>query len=390
MKSIILIAISLLSPSTIVFGQGTVYVNKKGSPNPDGSIEKPYHVIQSAISKTKSTVAKNVLISPGKYYEKFEVSTPCILSANGGLVTIGDFNNTSSTSFDVLTLNTHLAGDVVGMPSWKDKARAYDIAHFFNNFNPRIDIIGFQEIWDEDLFYGGDGAAGILPMSGYLTGKHGSLTGTRPGNSGLSLMSKYELSNYSQKSFGLICSGWDCMANKGWITASIKKDNFKIRIYNLHTQADEAPEIRKIQLMLLSDNILSYRTEHPDDVVFIIGDFNIFGENSEYDESLVNIIGDVLDGRDADHNSSNFIREDFSTFTVCDCNPLAMYFDDDTKSGRLDYIFYIQSKNGSCEIVPISTEVIQFKGRFLSDDGLSTSQSSDHWAVYSRFILIRK
>jgi hypothetical protein len=40
----------------------------------------------------------------------------------------------------------------MGYASWKDKARAYDIAHFFGGSNPRPDVVGFQEIWDEDLF----------------------------------------------------------------------------------------------------------------------------------------------------------------------------------------------------------------------------------------------
>jgi hypothetical protein len=79
-------------------------------------------------------------------------------------------------------------------------------------------------------------------MSGYMSGKHGNLTNYRGANSGLALMSKYELTDFSQNQW-IVCFDVDCLANKGWISADIVKDNFTIRIYTLHThvKADKKP-----------------------------------------------------------------------------------------------------------------------------------------------------
>ena len=389
-------AVLILFAINPTLGQDAVFVTKQGCPDPDGSSAKPYHTIASGISHCKLTSASELRIAPGKYYENLMINQPCKLLATTGKVTIGKLDYQAKVDFEVLTLNTHLAGDQIAMPSWKDKARAYDIAHFFGNTNLWPDVVGFQEIWDEDLFFGGDGAAGILPMTGYFDGKHGSDNLGHGANSGLAIMSKYSLTNFAQFPWWAppappICAGVDCLANKGWITTTINKEGFNIRLFVLHTQADEHPEVRAAQLNLLKNVIELYRNVNPRHVVFVIGDYNVFGETQEYNNNLIPIIGKGAGGFDADRNDPSFIPKDETTFTVCDCNQLAKHFDPETSSGRLDYIFYFPSKDGQTEVIPLKTKVIPFIGRMLSsDDGLTTNQSSDHWSLYGKFRLIRK
>lgn len=158
-------------------------------------------MVEAGIVRAKSLLGSTVLIGPGKYYETLTIDTPCTLVATGETVTIGKLDYQAWTTLDVITLNTHLAGRQWFMPSWKDKARAYDIAHFFGGANPRPDVVGFQETWDPTLFLGDDYAARILAMSSYQpNGRHGSALGSRGANSGLALMSKYELTEYAQVS----------------------------------------------------------------------------------------------------------------------------------------------------------------------------------------------
>jgi endonuclease/exonuclease/phosphatase family metal-dependent hydrolase len=407
-------------------------------------------MVEAGIARAKSSSGSTVLIGPGKYYETFTADVPCTLTATGGTVTIGKLDYQASTALDIITLNTHLAGDQLGMPSWEDKARAYDIAHFFGGSNPRPDVVGFQEIWDTDLFFGGDGTAGILPMSGYPYGKHGWYpclvmepvpSGCRGANSGLAVMSKHPLTDFTQHSFGVFCSGVDCLANKSWVQATIVKDGFHIGLFILHTQADSDPlavEKRKWQIAMFASAILAFRVAHPNHVVFAFGDFNVFGEIPEYPEyitTLIPLIGNAAGGRDGHRNSPGFAIE--CSFTDClstdcsrgaclcqwtssNCNDLAKHFDTGSEA-RLDYIFYFPSWDGSVEVIPPEVRVIPFRGRNhcciqvpfppfvicredmtricvdvpntsheICLDSFCTTESSDHWSVYGQFKLIRR
>lgn len=402
---------ALSSASDIAYS-GEAYVSKEGSPAPTGGPSAPYQTVEAGIAAARRSPACRVLIRPGKYFETFIADAPCVLSAIGGTVSIGQLAFQASTTLELITLNTHLAGDQAGMPSWRDRARAYDIAHYFGGPNPKPDAVGFQEIWDEDLFFGGDGAAGILPRSGYPYGKHGRQTctvtspvpaGCHGANSGLAIMSAYAISEFSQHSFGAICSGVDCLANKSWVQASLAKDGFRIGLFVVHTQAGGIPpavNMRGAQIAMLSAAISSYRVAHPDAVVLALGDFNVPGETTEYDTTLIPRIGDVAGGRDADRNSPGFaIPCEFTNcsaggqclaqWTMSLCNALARHFDNDVNT-RFDYVFYFPSRDGSVEVIPVETRVIPFRGRTLTEGDLTTSESSDHWSVYAKFKLIRR
>jgi hypothetical protein len=385
--TVALAACALLITSTAV-AQDDVYVTKAGSPAPTGTLSDPYQLVEAGIVRTMTSPASTVQIAAGKYYETFTTDTPCILKATGGTVTIGKLDYQASTTLEIITLNTHLAGDQWFMPSWQDYERADDIADFFGGPNPTPDVVGFQEIWDEDLFFGGDGANGIRPRSGYLYGDHGD--DGWPANSGCALMSKFPLADFVQVEWG-DCSGVDCGANKGWVQATIVKDGFSIGMFNLHADADadeDDVEARFNQMVQLKNAVNSYRTAHPSHVGFVMGDFNIYGEETEYSATLTPQVGIGAGGRDADRNAPGFVFGSSEQWTVCDCNPLAMYFDDETVSGRLDYIFYFPSLDGSVEVIPMSVEVLPFIGRTLTEDDLTTSQSSDHWSVYGQFKLV--
>ena len=47
--------------------------------------------------------------------------------------------------------------------------------------------------------------------------------------------------------------------------------------------------------------------------------------------------------------------------------------------------------DGSVEVIPTSVKVLPFIGRIpLTDDDLTTDQSSDHWSVYGQFKLVMR
>lgn len=404
------LSILLVIGSLTANAQDVIYVTKSGSPDPDGSVSKPYHVVESGIARTLTSSATTVKIGPGKYCETFTVGTPVTLEANGGVVTIGKLDYQTSTTLEIITLNTHLAGDAVVFPSLKDCLRADGIANFIKALAPKPDVVTFQEIWDEDFFKGGDcdGEVEILRDSGYTYGKHGNREFGSIYDSGLAFMSNYSLSGFKQVQWER--EGGDWPTAKGFIYATIIKDGFSIGLFNLHTKAEDDVSDRQIrweQLQQLVNAVNEYRVNHPSHVVFVMGDFNIKGEDSEYYDTLIGWM-ELANGKDADRNSPGFIvdRSFKDQWTSDDSNLLSYYFDS-VENGRLDYIFYIPSLNGSVEVLPTGADVLPFRGRdyqvcisrvidpFGAPHCIApyifsiTNESSDHWSVYSRFKLFK-
>lgn len=418
------LSILLVIGSLTANAQDVIYVTKSGIPDPDGSASKPYHVVESGIARTLTSSATTVKIGPGKYYETFTVGTPVTLEANGGVVTIGKLDYQASTMLEIITVNIHIAGDTI-MPSWADCLRAGGIADFIKALVTKPDLVAFQELWDDDFFKGGDcdgleeilngqRPVEILRDSEYPYGRHGKrvFAGLGLGNSGLAIMSEYPLSGWKQKEWTR--EGGDRAMAKGFIRSTITKDGFSIGLFNLHTKAEDDimdHNIRWQQLRQLVRAVNNYRDNHPDHVVFVMGDFNIKGESCEYYESLIGWMASA-NGKDADRNSPGFIvdsnhRDHRKQWTSDDSNLLSFYFDS-VENGRLDYIFYIPSLDGSIEVLPTGVDVLPFRGqdylvctsRIIDPLGAPwcvvpytyrvTNESSDHWSVRGQFKLIRK
>lgn len=179
-QSVLLVALaigltmSFAAMIDVAVAQDAVHVTKAGSPDPDGSLGRPYRLAEVGIARTLASPSNTVLVAAGTYYEMFTTDTRCVLRATGGTVRIGWLGGQTITTLETITLNTHLFGDVVG-PIGRDCERADDIADFVGGPNPLPEIVAFQEIWDEDLFLAVTGANGILPRSGYAYGNHGDL-----------------------------------------------------------------------------------------------------------------------------------------------------------------------------------------------------------------------
>lgn len=380
----------------------SIHVTKSGSPAPDGSESRPYHMVEAGIVKTRISPAKTVEIEAGEYYETFTTDTPCTLTATGGTVTIGQMDYKASTTLDIITLNTHLCGDVHLCTKWCPRERAEDISFYIRDtlqWSP--DVVCFQEIWDDDLFLGDPGdweGEGILTWAGYRYGEHGTETDCLGcWNSGLAIMSQHPMAYWTQFFWGPaslgMCDGWDCMAGKGWVQTKIEKEEFNIWIVNLHADAGESPGdkiARILQFARLHDHLFIWKMLNPSHVFFVMGDFNVYGHHDEYMDVLINFLGsEELKGRDAVRNSPGFTTHMASLTYDCS-NDLAGHFDDECLSGRLDYIFYFPPFDGSVEVLPMDVNELPFQGRWLTEDGVTTNDSSDHYGVYGRFKLIRK
>jgi hypothetical protein len=175
----------------------------------------------------------------------------------------------------------------------------------------------------------------------------------------------------------------------------MSKDGFRALVLNLHTQAYPTAQdvaVRKAQIGQLKTAMGSLRSSYPDRVVFVMGDFNIIGGSAaEYWQTLIRLLGfGGIGGKDAYPNGPA---------TYSKSNPLAVYiaqwasgqnypFPPDHQ--RLDYIFCLPSLDGSVGVLPTNVEVLPFRSRNLTQDGLTTNEKSDHWSVRGQFRLVRK
>ena len=390
--AVLLFAFLFIVPQAVHAEDVYVVLN---SPQPwFGTIEHPFPTVEYAVGYVfLNAPGSTIWIAAGEYSETLTIDTPCILRTTGGTVSIGPAH--SSTSIEILTLNTLLFGEATG-PNWQDTQRAKDIGDIMNALNP--DLVGLQEVWDpyrlSDLF-------GRSGCDYYEYGSYNNCHLVDTHNSGLALLSEYPLSNFAQVCWD-DCDDTQCFASKGFVRATIVKDGFSITVFNVHTQAyptDEDVQVREAQIEQLRDAVSNWRLSHPGHVVFVIGDFNIIGGTNEYDDNLVAKLApiggkDAFSGGPPTYSKSNLLAAHIARFTSDDNDP----FPPDDQ--RLDYIFYFPSHDGSVSVVKTDIEVYEFRGSALS--GCTTLlgfsemccndciEKSDHWSVRGLFQLVRQ
>lgn len=356
--------------------------------SPDGRIQFPFSNLGAA---TYSVVNNGEVRFQGGTFNEFGIITkPMLLTSPGTTTNIGPAAPVRTT-FTVTCYNTHLFGqDIIpGLPRWKDDERAAYIG--LVTLAETTDVYVMQEVWDPDLF------ASIRVTSGYPSGFYGAdKDGLNPLNSGLFTMSRLPLSSGAQVIYDEENGTTEALASKGFTRVRLSKDGFPITLYNTHTQSgdsDDDKAARAAQLNQLAGDIIVHRLFHPDDIVIVAGDFNVQGEQSEFYGSMQTALGangaQLADGATNRPNGGQAYQ-----CTSCANNPLRQYFnDEDSSNKRLDYIFYINSRNGVNRVVPLSYEVkrpeIPQPFPALSGSGLTTRVLSDHDAIKMVFELQR-
>jgi endonuclease/exonuclease/phosphatase family metal-dependent hydrolase len=413
----LLIALSIGLLARISSSAAVHHVSVAGSPAPERDQPgRPWHLVKAAAAALPPA-GGTVSIQPGVYRETFSIVNPAVLEAPSGAVTIGAVGIAASTTFTVLSWNTHLYGDDLSLPSgipgfpnlhWQDYERADFIGSYFAGRILKPDMVALSEIWDEDLFVGGDGANGIRPQSGYSSWMNfpetksgavfacGLLPMPAVFHSGLTMMAALPMAAMERVHYS-DCSGDcptdgspDCLASKGFIGATIAKAGFSIRVYSTHTQAGNDPDAisaRQNQLRQLGDAITAYRSANPSHPVFVMGDLNVIGETGTY-----NFLGDQFGNRggfDAARNAPGayiFDQPDAS-YSLLAKNELAIHFDPASSNQRLDYVWYFPSLDGKVRVQPASVQVSKPNRPAVSADGLTSDEISDHYPIEATFRL---
>lgn len=374
-----------------------------------------------AAANALPNVGGTVAISPGLYRETIFLDHASELTAPSGDVTIGDLTGdiVATTTFNVLTWNTHLFGDLIRAPTWQDYERAAHFGEYFGAARTITDLVSLCEVWDEGLFRGDVLAAGIRPLSGYphwadfTNIKEGwvhcfLLLTSRPAHSGLAMMCQWPLQSLDRVHYNE-CVGScvtddtpDCLSSKGFMGATVVKDGFAIRVYITHTQAgNDGGQIgvRQNQIVQLADRIRAYRAENPSHLVLVMGDFNVIGDPVTPGEptgqyAFLREQFGALGGRDAvRHAPDGAIYQDPGRLnTLTSFNEMAVYFDKpnhERHDQRLDYIWFFPSPDGKVKAQVQDARRLILTGPTRTQDDFTSDEWSDHYPVRAEFKLLR-
>jgi len=253
----------------------------------------------------------------------------------------------------ILTYNMYLLPPGIGGRNGAFKTeRLYEFIHFYMQ---NYDIICLQEVFGMfskrlDILINA-----AKEYNYYIvTKKHSILEWPIfPIDSGLVILSRFPIKDVGFCAFPR-GSHADMFAQKGILYCKIQIDNQLINIYNLHMQAQEYKEIRKIQLQTLCNYI------KPNFPTIICGDFNIAFNNIEY-----NILKNAM--YSIDKNAKNTLQ---SVNNYCN-----MLYSSGIQNGNeelIDYIWLLFNNNISIKESTIKT---------FPSKSIHYNQLSDHNAI---------
>lgn len=358
--------------------------------NPSGLAAAPFSNVLAA--QCASSSGGTIVVRPGTIFQSVTLNQPRTYTATTGAATI-DGRASATTTLRVGSYNVRLWPGFFAAQTFADQARADLIGPRLQAEN--CDIIGLQEVWDYRLD-SPDASNFIDALRGNYWYYYGDFFGDagNSNNSGLLTLTRNQPSAFSQSSY-TECDGFDCLANKGFIRLSFVKDGFNVTVFNTHTQAGSSSEnqtTRQDQLNELAVSVNVWRALNPSHVVFVVGDFNVDGNNVEF-INMANAMGGIAATADA---RTNFpCSPDFSDCTSCGSNTIKQIFGDDTNSTILDHILYVGSADGTVKVVPTFYEVKQYRrtdgGQWCRNTAPTGcgNDLSDHEAVYANFQLRR-
>lgn len=415
----------------------TIHVRPSGSQASNGSADAPFQLVASGLCKSRP--GDEILIEAGAYPEMPRIATPVTLASTNGTVSIGRDTASAQTTLSVLTYNTHLFGDtLLEFETFADNARAAAFAQELQT--EQADVVALEEVWDEDL------AAVIQSQSGYPFSFYADQLDDIDDhlNSGLLLLSRFPIDAAREESFNdeastflcalcfsiscapllvlpnpdaaavLLCYSClaDCgdyidgFASKGFVEATIDtQDGFQCGVFFTHLQTRYA-DIKAAQLAQMSASIRNYRANHPNNEIFVMGDFNINsfdntntnGYVNSYGANYVGIVLPVLglddtssNGHDAFRNAPCFYNpeRDPDPFTIDhENNQLHQIFGEPGTPTLIDYVFY--SLGTAYNVSPDAATIRKYQASPpIEEDGQSAADLSDHFGLFAHFTLRR-
>jgi hypothetical protein len=398
-------AVFLLLPAALT-AQPITYVEPYGGNfTADGTVDNPNNNFYGVVNSGRGFAYEFRGDMP--VYGSVRIASPARLTRNSGS---GPFRigapAVAETTFRCIAYNVRLGEPNPFSTGWASPQRAA----FIRNYDwGAWDAFGFCEVWDIADSYNNH-----IRLMGF--GDHRTVTGLdfggSPQHGGLVLHSRHDLSNTSRGVYQDCAHALeDCLANKGWVRGRMVKNGIGIWVYMTHTQADASVtgfgatswttiySARKKQLEQLRADVNAMQASNPDDVFFLMGDFNVMGEDKsppgspdqkEYSTVLADVLGpQILGGMDA---ARHFWPRNLN-HTFSQTNTLMKHYYPtlgEGESGRLDYIIAVNSLSRKVVIETTNYQVLYPQSGGFTADGFTSTELSDHWPVRGDFRIFRR
>lgn len=391
-KQLSLLVLTAIVGGTSVANAQTIFCRTVSWFNPSGASNAPFSNVAAAACATPTN--GTLSLNAGIYNEVLTLDHPMQITATTTTPAVVGKLPTESTSFKVMSYNTHLFGNFP-LPSWQDTDRAIAMGVYFNQKRTEgIDLVGLQEVWSSDRW---DNIWSLSLYPGRAYG--GRVDSGNTQNSGLAALSLHPILGGTQVSY-TDDNGNDASASKGILILRIQKGNFTLGVFITHTQSgSDSADVsdRALQMQQLATNISVYRALYPSHAILALGDFNMSYLTTEFTSTLSNQMGGVGGLADTSRNLS--CLGDGDQCTTCADNLVRQAFNG-TGNDRIDYIFYGSSADGTVKVIPKDYQVLRptspnlisglgWNPETFSDFTLSTHTLSDHEAIYAEFELVR-
>ncbi len=198
----------------------------------------------------------------------------------------GYAQSTPKDTLDLLTWNVFMRPRAY---FWDNQTqRSEYIAEFLNK--NQVDVVALQEVFGRKTARFFRKALQETYPYQYGPGKVGFMKF----NSGVMILSKYPMVEYTIKKYGN-CNGIDCMAKKSAVFVTLEKNGKKFQVVGTHLQASKGYAnalIRTAQMKTISKLANAYKIKDAPQI--FMGDFNVIKDFKYYPDMLLNL--NAIDG----------------------------------------------------------------------------------------------
>ncbi|HET8986575.1 MAG TPA: sphingomyelin phosphodiesterase [Trueperaceae bacterium] len=195
---------------------------------------------------------------------------------------------TDSHVLDVLTFNAALLPELVASTRQADRVAA--LASHLTGYDVLVLQELFVDAWRDRLL---TELSSHYPYRTDIVGTDGARGNPIRQDGGIVILSRWPIVRQAQRTFGAVCSGTDCLADKGVAYAAVTKGRQVYHVFGTHAQSEfgfRVERVREEQFSLLRA-FVDEQAIPADEPVLLAGDFNVDAATAE--------LGDMLAALDA-------------------------------------------------------------------------------------------
>jgi len=260
-------------------------------------------------------------------------------------------------TLDLLTFNAALLPGVVASTNQAERARL--MAPHLHGYDVLVLQELFVDAWRERLLSELESA---YPYRTELVGKDGARGNPLRQDGGIVILSRWPITRQAQMTFGGVCSGSDCLGDKGVAYAEVRKGEFSYHVFGTHAQSEfgfRVEQVRAAQFALMRAFVDEQGIPASEPVI-LAGDFNV----DAYTPELASMLG-VL-------NAVRPITTGVHRFTW---DPERNVW----ARGQQQWIDYVLFAADHVQPVAAWNRVVQLRA--------GTLDLSDHFAVWGRVVM---